>query len=260
MSSPPTKEESLEPSYETMLRQVYASRPHVLQPGERPRWDQNMVYYAASRLRAACLHFVASEGFGEEYDEWWMSRIEGELREGLLALGAAGSYGSRIVVPRLIRELQKVLNNRGPLQFGDNRYWRVILACRDNDPSDIVGKYENAWWADAWNPDAHFLPWWAEEETRYNTGWVPVDGERYHLYTWELQVQSPCAPCGSELTEIDWPQLEGHSCSPRSWKGGTTGRNVCLQGHASCISSGRPGGTGAKRRGSGQCNGSCGTA
>lgn len=192
MTSPVSHSVTEEMSPEPTLEQIYASKPHVLQPGERRRWDQNMVYYAASRVRAACSQFAASEGFGKKYDEWWMSRIEGELRESLLALGAAGSYGSSIMTPRLLRELQKLLNSHGPMQFTSNKYWDAILACHADSPSAIVGEYENAWWAHPWDPNARFIPWWAAEETRFNTGWVPVDGETYHLYTWECQVQFPC--------------------------------------------------------------------
>lgn len=185
MSSPVSHSVTEEMSPKPTLEQIYASKPHVLQPGERRKWDQNMVYYAASRVRAACSQFAASERFGQKYDEWWMSRIEGEL---------AGSYGSSIMIPRLLRELQKLLNNHGPMQFTFNKYWNAILTCHPDSPSAIVGKYKNAWWAHPWDPNARFIPWWAAEETRFNTGWVPVGGETYHLYTWERQVQSCCLP------------------------------------------------------------------
>lgn len=175
---------------EDTLRMVYASRPHVLEPGQRAAWDQNMINYAASRVRAACTHYLYSWATAQ-YNMWWMRNIEMELREALCAVGAASSHGSPVFVPPLLRDLIQIISPGGPLQLSNTPYWQKVLDPTGRSRSRIVWEYENAWWDHP--EEGGFHAWWGAEENRYNPTWLYNEDEAYHLYLWECQVSPPCA-------------------------------------------------------------------
>lgn len=168
-----------------------ARTPSGIDPFEKSKRFQELVFYGASRIRAvvrAC--DVHIELQGEEQKDWFWKGLCGELvcinnspqcslsqhysqSEVTSVIGQATIMGSPPIIPHIITMVHKNSNGDPPSRKTWSQLRRLVTG-DDDDMSQVVENYYQSWWQEVGNEDSM---WADDRKVPYYRS--PLQAEKY---------------------------------------------------------------------------------